>query len=309
MSKYCKPAAPVNVLDALCANQDLLTLEGEFTRHGLRVVGTGDCLKAQCPNCISTTSDTLLKISRFAQVFTCNNCGLTGGLSDLAAALNWAENFPPQVTSIPVCDNPGPLPGDNRARNLMKVLWDRAAPIPNPLLRELFANLGRELWLAKSLAANLRWFPGSREGLADHDPAILARWKNIIDGSWTGFQVTRVDANGHPAGQTTVGECIGSAIKFGPPLPTNERGAPLCIAPSLRGAAFAARVLEGRQAVWVLPGVSAISRFPVLANVSKLQLVRRGEDDEVPLVDVSDRYLGENKEVEIIIVSVLGGVR
>jgi hypothetical protein len=326
MSKYCKPAAPVNVLDALCADQDILTLEGEFIRHGLRVVavdefrrhrpevgtwrtGTGEPLFAQCPSCIGSNSGTCAVIWPNEQFFNCRNCGLHAGIRPFLEIMDERAEELPLPTAASLCDDRVSLHKSDPARKLMKVLWDRAAPISGPAAQVWLLSLGTERWLAVSMGASLRWFPGSREGLADHEPAVLAQWQNIIDGSWTGLQVISVGKEGRPTGQTTVGEWIGSAIKLGPPLPSEARAAPLVVAPSLRAAALAARVLEEPCAVWVLPTLLAIKHFPVLTNVDRLLIVIRDEDDETVADDIAQRYVNSGRPVELITVSVEGGVR
>jgi hypothetical protein len=202
---------------------------------------------------------------------------------------------------------PRPLRRDRDATRT-EVMWDRARPIRGPVVREWFVGLGPQRWLGEAMAARLWFVPGTNKGVVPSEPAILAKWQNIGTGKWTGTLLINLDHDGRPTGTRTVGKCVGSALRFGPELPTGDRTAPLVIAPSLRSAALAGRILEEPRSVYVLPSLRAIARFPLLGNVSKLAVVLP-KDEAWPAHDVARRYLNEVVPVEVITVFEEGAVR
>jgi hypothetical protein len=176
------------------------------------------------------------------------------------------------MRQISAVDNAGSVPENAQRRERARQLWSEGLEPRRTLVEQYLAS--RCLNLSDDIAGPvLRYHPRcpwhDEGGVLLRVPAMMAVYRSIASNEIVGVQRTQLSPEGVKIERRMLGNCRDGAIKFD----ADEN-----VTNGLTIGEGAETVMTARQhdlrPAWALGSVGAIARFPVLAGIESLTLLR-----------------------------------
>jgi hypothetical protein len=279
-------------------------LEDELSRRGIKLSAGTVERYGPCPVCGGTDR---FSINTKKQVWNCRRCGARGG--DAIALVRFLDGvgFPEAIETL-CASQPGqgnyhpaaPTQKLNGNRELALRLWQQASD-PRGTLVEAYLR-SRRLELPYEAANEaIRFHPACPLG-GEHFPAMVCLVRNIVTNEQRGVHRTALAADGTAVkrdGKTfrmSLGPIAGGAIKIDPDEDVTQG---LCIGEGVETCVSGRQL--GLQPVWSVISVGGIERFPVLAGIDGLAIIRENDCVSAKAVEAcARRWFEAGREVTIV---------